>query len=90
MDLIRFRFLMQKKSSKISPELDILTKINTFPSITDFGRVVSDGEVRIQYEVIKDFFLGFNVTANLDTRPPSSTDATKMDFRTEMTVGWSF
>ena len=73
-----------------SPELDILTKINAFPSITDFGRVVSDGEVRFQYEVISDFFLGFNVTANLDTRPPSTTDVSKLDFRTEMTVGWSF
>jgi hypothetical protein len=73
-----------------SPELDILTKINTYPSLTDFGRVVSDGEVRVQYEVIKDFFLGFNVTANLDSRPPSGVDAEKLDFRTEVTLGWSF
>ncbi len=76
-----------------TPELDVLTSINAYPGITELGRVVSDAELRVQYEIVKDFFLGFNVTADLDTRPPSTdttTDPTKLDFRTEVTVGWSF
>ncbi len=72
-----------------SPELDLLTKIDVYTSITDFGRVRADGDLRIQYEVIKDFFTGLTLFATLDSRPPT-TDATKLDYGIQLTVGWSY
>ncbi len=73
-----------------SPELDVLTTIDIYPSITDFGRVRSDGDLRVQYEVINDFFVGFTVFAKLDSRPPTVDDAGNTDFGAELSVGWSF
>ena len=72
-----------------TPELDLLVTVSAFPSITDFGRVRSDANLRIQYEVISDFFVGLTVFATLDSRPPTE-DASKSDFATSLTVGWSF
>ncbi len=72
-----------------APELDMLTEVKTFPSITDLGRVRSDVDIRIKYELVKDFFLSLTGNLRLDSRPPS-TDATKLDFGTKFTIGWSF
>jgi hypothetical protein len=72
-----------------SPELDLLTTLNVFPSISDGGRVRGDADLRVQYEVISDFFLGVTVFATGDSRPPSA-DATRIDFGSTLTLGWSF
>jgi hypothetical protein len=72
-----------------APELDVLTEIKTFPSITDFGRVRVDMNLRVAYEIVKDFFLSLTGNGQLDSRPPSA-DATKVDFATKFTLGWSF
>ena len=72
-----------------SPELDLLTTVKVFPSLSDAGRVRSDGDLRVQYEVINDFFLGLTVFLAADSRPPSE-DATRRDFGTTITLGWSF
>ncbi len=72
-----------------APKLDVLTEVKTFPSITDFGRVRADMNLRIAYEIVKDFFLSLTGDGHLDSRPPLA-DATKVDFATKFTLGWSF
>ncbi len=72
-----------------APKLDMLTEITTFPGITDFGRVRADMNVRVAYEIVKDFFLSLTGNGHLDSRPPLA-DATKADFATKFTLGWSF
>jgi hypothetical protein len=72
-----------------SPELDLLTTFKVFPSLSDAGRVRTDADLRVQYEVISDFFLGVTVFATLDSRPPSA-EATRRDFGSTLTLGWSF
>ncbi len=72
-----------------APELDVLTEVTTFPSITDFGRVRTDMSLRVAYEIVKDFFLSLTGNAHLDSRPPSA-DASKVDFSTKFSLGWSF
>lgn len=39
--------------------------------------------------VVSDFFLGLTVFATADSRPPSE-DATRRDFGSAITLGWSF
>ncbi|MCZ6916538.1 MAG: DUF481 domain-containing protein [Gemmatimonadetes bacterium] len=72
-----------------APELDLLTTVQVLPSITDLGRVRSDIDIRVSYELVKDFFLALTGNTRLDSRPPSA-DATKVDFGTKFTIGWSF
>jgi len=72
-----------------SPKLELLTTVNVFPSVSDAGRVRTDADLRVQYEVISDFFLGLTVFATGDSRPPSA-DATRRDFGSTITFGWSF
>jgi len=59
------------------------------PSLSDAGRVRTDADLRRQYEVINDFFLGLTVFATGDGRPPSA-DATRRDFGSTITCGWPF
>ncbi len=70
-------------------ELDVDVTLSFFPSITDLGRVRSDLQARVRYEVIKDFFAGLNGFATFDTRPPTAETA-KSDYAVSFTIGWSF
>ena len=71
------------------PELDVLTWIQATPSLTDLGRIRYDIDVRVRYELVKDFFLSLSGNLRLDSRPPSM-DASRVDFWTTFTLGWSF
>jgi hypothetical protein len=72
-----------------TPKLDFSTQINAFPSVTTLGRVRGDVTLRIKYEIFKDFYLGANLTDNFDSQPPEAS-ASKNDFVTSITVGWSY
>ena len=71
-----------------SPKLDFSTSIALFPSISQAGRVRGQGEFRLVYEVFKDFNAGVRLTDTFDSRPPEG--ATKNDYVTELTIGWSY
>lgn len=72
-----------------TPKLDFSTQINAFPSVTTLGRVRGDVTLRVKYEIFKDFYLGANFTDNFDSQPPEAS-ASKNDFVTSITVGWSY
>ena len=72
-----------------TPKLDFSTQVNAFPSVTTLGRVRGEVTVRIKYEILKDFYVGANFTDNFDSKPPEAS-ASKNDFVTSITVGWSY
>jgi hypothetical protein len=72
-----------------TPKLDFSTSLTLYPSLSDFGRLRGDFDLRLKYEVFKDFHFGINFTDTFDSRPPDP-NASKNDFVTSLTIGWSY
>jgi hypothetical protein len=72
-----------------SPKLDFSTSLALFPSLSQAGRVRGQLDLRIQYEVFKDFDAGVRFTDTFDSRPPDES-ASKNDYITTLTIGWSY
>jgi len=71
-----------------SPKLDFSASMALFPSLSQAGRVRGQGYFRLVYELFKDFNTGIRLTDTFDSRPPEG--ATKNDYVTELTIGWSY
>ena len=72
-----------------SPKLDFGTSLYLYPSLSTAGRVRGEATLRLKYEVISDFNVGVSATDTFDSEPPEET-ATKNDFITSFTIGWSY
>lgn len=72
-----------------SPKLDLVVALSLFPGLTDFGRVRGELEARVKYELVTDFNAGLAFSATFDSRPPDPA-ASKTDYVTTFTVGWSY
>jgi hypothetical protein len=72
-----------------SPKLDVNTSLYGYPSITDLGRVRIQFDLRVSYELLKDFTVGLTFYDSFDSRPPSAT-ASKNDFGVTIPIGWKF
>ena len=72
-----------------SLKLDFSTSIALFPSLSQAGRVRGQAEVRLKYELFKDFFGGILLNDTFDSRPPDE-NSTKNDYVTTLTIGWSY
>lgn len=72
-----------------SPKLDFSTSLALFPSLSEAGRVRGQTEVRLEYELFKDFNAGIRFSDTFDSRPLEET-ATKNDYITALTIGWSY
>ena len=71
-----------------SPKLDAGIDVAVYPYLTDFGRVLLQGTIRVTYEVFLDFNVGLNFTDTYDSRPPEG--GVNNDFNMSITVGWSY
>jgi hypothetical protein len=71
-----------------SPKLDAGIDVAVYPYLTDFGRVLLQGTIRVTYEVFRDFNVGLNFTDTYDSRPPEG--GVNNDFNMSITVGWSY
>jgi hypothetical protein len=71
-----------------SPKLDGQVDLAAYPYLTDFGRVLLQGGIRVTYEIFLDFNTGLNFTDTYDTRPPEG--GVKNDFNLSVTIGWSY
>jgi len=71
-----------------SPKLDLGLDVAVYPYLTDFGRVLLQGTIRVTYEVFLDFNVGLNFTDTYDSRPPEG--GVNNDFNMSITVGWSY
>ncbi|NNJ53433.1 MAG: DUF481 domain-containing protein, partial [Ignavibacteriaceae bacterium] len=59
----------------------INTSLNVFPSITNFGRIRTDFNVDLDWEIIIDFYWVLSFYFNFDSKP--TTTASKTDYRFE-------
>jgi len=72
-----------------SPKLDFSTSVYAYPSISTLGRVRGEVTLRVKYEIFKDFYIGGNLTDTFDSQPVEAA-ASKNDYVTSITVGWSY
>jgi putative salt-induced outer membrane protein YdiY len=68
--------------------LDLHSHLYVFPSLSDFGRVRISTVSDLKIELVKDFYFGFRVYENFDSRPPIN--APKNDTGVTTSVGWKF
>jgi putative salt-induced outer membrane protein YdiY len=71
------------------PKLDLSTDLTVFPSITTPGRVRVDTNIRLRYELFREFTVGIDFTDSYDNQPPEETASTN-DFVSTFTIGWSY
>ena len=71
-----------------SPKLDAGIDLAAYPYLTDLGRVLVQGAIRVTYEVFLDFNVGLNFTDTYDSRPPEG--GVNNDFNMSVTIGWSY
>jgi hypothetical protein len=69
--------------------LDVSSRATAFPSLSDWGRVRLVADLRVSYEVLRDFTIGLTFYDDFDSRPPDGSGAAN-DFGTSFTVGWTF
>lgn len=78
-DLFKFR----------DPEIDISTGLRVFPSFTVSGRVRTDADVTMTYEIITDFTYQLSFTRTYDSEPQSA-GATESDWSVFTSLGYKF
>ncbi len=71
-----------------TPELDIDVTFNLYPSLTDSGRVRTDGNLRIRWELIEDLF--WDVTAWMTTDNQTDSDSGTTDYSISTGIGWEY
>ncbi len=78
MDFTTFRF----------SKTDITSHLFVFPSVTTPGRVRAQLKSDISYKLAKDFWWGFHVYENFDSKPPIK--ANKNDLGVSASISWKF
>ncbi len=71
-----------------TPELNLDVNFSVYPSLTDGGRVRTDSNVRIRWELVEDLF--WDVTAWATTDNQAETDDTTTDYSITTGIGWEF
>lgn len=72
-----------------SPKRNIDSYVNSYPSITNWGRVRLEFGVNTSIEVFKDFIVGVNFYDKFDSRPPEGATS-KNDYGLSFTLGYKF
>jgi hypothetical protein len=71
------------------PKLDFAFTSQAYPSFTIAGRVRWQNDLRVSYELVKDFTLTWSMFDTFDSKPLSE-GAERNDFGTTLAVGWTF
>ncbi|RUA23816.1 MAG: hypothetical protein DSY76_08880 [Bacteroidetes bacterium] len=74
---------------RTDPEISLTSHVEMFPNLTFNGRWRLDTGIDFKYEVFLDFYVGFKIYTNFDSKPNSVT-AEKTDWGTSFTLGYSF
>jgi hypothetical protein len=72
-----------------TPELDLTTRLDIIPNLTDSGRVRSEFDVSLRWEIIADLFWQLSFYDSYDSDPVVD-GAEKNDFGVGTSLGWSF
>jgi hypothetical protein len=71
------------------PETSLTFGISVFPSLTESGRVRSNGSLNLTHKIAGDFTLGLSGYFSTDNRPPDPT-AQKSDYGLTFNLGYEF
>ena len=71
------------------PKLDASITSSAYPSFTVSGRLRWQNDIRLSYELVKDFMLTLTVFDAFDSKP-QAVGAPKNDFGTTFAATWSF
>ena len=66
------------------PKVSLETSLNIFPGITDFGRIRSNLDVNLDWEIFLDFYWVISFYFNYDNKPTSN--ASESDYRIETAI----
>ena len=69
-------------------DLDILTKLDFFPSLRKSDRYRINFDIDLKYDLPLDFFVKLGYTLNYDSKPPNG--GPNDDFVFQTTIGWDF
>jgi hypothetical protein len=72
-----------------SPEAALDLTLNVLPSLTDFGRVRSEGRLRSRYEIVSDLFFEVSLYGSFDSDPGESAESNS-DYGLVTSLGYSF
>ncbi len=68
-----------------TPELNLNLQFNLYPSLTDIGRVRSDTDLILKWEIVEDLFLDITAWATTDNQAESNR---QVDYGISTGVGW--
>jgi len=78
-----YRFIYQ------TPKMSLDSYLNIYPSLSDWGRVRSELDIKLAWEIIADFFWNVTFYSSTDNRPPSGENS-KTDYGVTTSVGIKF
>ena len=67
-------------------DLDLLTKLVAYPSLTESKRFRSDFSIDLKYEFKRDFFINLGLDVNYDNQPAEG--SSPFDYVFQTTFGW--
>ena len=71
------------------PKLDASITSQVYPSFTVSGRVRWQNDLRVSYELVRDFMVTLTLFDSFDSKP-QSVGAARNDFGTTLAVSWTF
>ena len=72
-----------------SPKLNAAVSSQLYPSFSIQGRVRWQNDLRLSYELVKDFMLTVTLFDSFDNKPQSA-GAEKNDYGTTLAISWTF
>ena len=72
-----------------TPEASVGATLNLFPSLTESGRVRSEGRLRTRYEIVTDLFFELSFYGTYDNEPGEGAES-KSDYGVTSSLGYSF
>jgi hypothetical protein len=67
-------------------DLNLLSNLNVYPSITESGRIRADFKLDLKYDLPRDFFISLGYTHNFDNQPIAG--AAENDYIFQTSFGW--
>jgi len=71
------------------PKADLNTVLTYFPSLTEEGRHRVDFNIKVRYELVRNFYFDLSYYTNYDSKPATEGAATA-DFGIVTSIAWSY
>jgi len=73
-----------------SPKVSFSSQLLIYPGFTDWGRVRSDLDLRVRWELISDLFFQLQLYSSYDNKPPVTEDTTTFDYGVVTSLSYDF